>query len=39
MTVQSVLILVLAAGSVLLLARKAWPRKKPGKKGCGCGCG
>lgn len=39
MTVQGVLILLLAAGCVLLLTRKAWPRKKPGKKGCGgCGC-
>jgi hypothetical protein len=41
MTIQSVLILMLVAGSVLVLTRKFWAKKKPGKKGCGgcCGCG
>lgn len=36
MTTQTILILVLVAGSVLLLTRKLWAKKKPGKKSCGC---
>ena len=41
MDIQRILILLLLPGSLLVLAKSLWRRKKPGRKGCsGCsGCG
>jgi hypothetical protein len=41
MDMQRILIILLLAGSLLVLTKGLWRRKKPGPKGCsGCsGCG